>query len=40
MVKVLLEHGADKSAKDKNGRTAVELAKEAGFEDVVKLLEN
>jgi len=39
VVKLLLEHGADKTAKNKHGRTALELAKEAGFEEVVKALE-
>jgi len=37
-VKLLIENGADLNAKDKNGETALELAKRKGYENVVKLL--
>ncbi len=39
MVKALLEKGADPSKKDGKGRTPLDLAKEKGFGEMVKLLE-
>lgn len=38
-VKVLLAHGADKQIKDKDGNTALDLAKKAHATNVVRLLE-
>lgn len=37
-VKLLLEHGADKSIKDNNGKTAYDLAVENGNMDIAELL--
>ncbi|GEM_PF-3713285 len=39
VVKALLEKGADPSKKDGKGRTPLDLAKEKGFGEIVKLLE-
>ncbi len=39
VVKALLEKGADPSKKDGKGRTPLDLAKEKGFGEMVKLLE-
>ena len=38
MVKWLLDHGADPDTKNWQGKTALELATEGGFEDMVKVL--
>jgi ankyrin repeat protein len=35
---VLLEHGANVGAKDKQGRTPFLLAKEHGYDEIMKLL--
>ena len=39
VVKVLLRHGADKKIKDKDGKTALDLAKKPNAANVVRLLE-
>ncbi|RMG24598.1 MAG: hypothetical protein D6724_05735 [Armatimonadetes bacterium] len=39
VVKILLRHGADRKIKDKNGDTALDLAKKAKAANVVRLLE-
>lgn len=38
VVKVLLQHGADKKAKDKRGKTPLDLAKEAKAKNIIPLL--
>jgi ankyrin repeat protein len=38
-VRVLLDHGADASARDPNGRLVVEIARDRGFEEIARLLE-
>lgn len=36
--KTLIEHGADKNAKDRQGRTALELAKKYNHQKIVEIL--
>jgi ankyrin repeat protein len=38
-VKVLIEHKADTSAKDSEGKTALDYARENSFSEIVDLLE-
>ena len=38
-VELLLETGADPTIRDEHGRTSIELARENGFRDAVKLME-
>ena len=38
MVKYLLEHGADPTIKTKKGETALSLAQQEGFNEIIKLL--
>ena len=40
VVALLLDRGADASAKDSRGETALSLAKENGYDDVVSVLEH
>lgn len=40
LVKLLLDHGADKSATDRSGNTAVDRARQFGNDEVVPLLED
>ena len=37
-LRVLLEHGADFNAEDKDGKTPLQLSLEAGHEEVTQLL--
>lgn len=37
-VRALVEAGADRSLKDRHGRTALELARERGYAELVRLL--
>lgn len=37
VVTVLLMHGADKSIKNKNGKTALDIAKEKEFQTIVNM---
>ncbi|MCC6003743.1 MAG: ankyrin repeat domain-containing protein [Thermofilum sp.] len=39
VVKLLLENGADPSIKDKNGKTALDVAREGGHADVAEIIE-
>jgi ankyrin repeat protein len=39
-VRVLLEKGADRSAKTKNGKTALDLAEQMGWPRVIELLKS
>jgi ankyrin repeat protein len=39
-VNFLLQHGADASLKDNNGATALDLATQLGFTDIVRMLTN
>jgi ankyrin repeat protein len=38
MAKLLLEHGADKSIKTNDGKTAKDFAHEKGFTEIAELL--
>jgi len=40
VVKMLLDHGADKEARDKKGRTAVDIAREKGNNKIVEYIES
>jgi ankyrin repeat protein len=36
--RLLIEHGADKNAKSKDGKTALMIAGESGYREIVELL--
>ena len=40
IVQLLLEHGADVSVKDENGKTPLEIAKERKLTEIIEILEN
>jgi ankyrin repeat protein len=37
-VKVLLQHGADPTIQDNEGKTPIDHAREAGYTDIIKIL--
>ena len=40
LAKLLIDKGADKNLKNANGQTALDFAKEGGYQDIQKLLES
>ncbi len=39
MAELLLQHGADRSARSEDGTTAAEMAQKSGHDEIAKLLE-